>query len=207
MTFQAFVPESVYDRIYSKPMQACGTKTGFPNLSRDIRKEFQLIAADGREDVVKKHCTNIQSCTGISNIHTHHACSVCLVQSSTFTLDCRHGLCSACVAQIGQEPSPWRFQLARCILCRSPNQSPLIMKPPTAGLRILQVDGTRPAAMWQLLRDLRHSTSLNSVPFWEHFDSAIGIDIGTLCHEMNISQAYELNLREYRDLFHNYSFH
>jgi hypothetical protein len=81
------------------------------------------------------------------------------------------------------------------------------MKPPTAGLRILQVDGTRPAAMWQLLRDLRHSTSLNSVPFWEHFDSAIGIDIGTLCHEMNISQAYELNLREYRDLFHNYSFH
>lgn len=159
-------------------MQACGIRTGFLNLSRDIRKQFQLVAADATKDIVRKHCNNIQSCTGISNIYIHHACSVCLVQNPTFTLDCRHGLCSACVAQIGQESSPWRFQLASCILCRSQNLSPLIMRPPTAGLRILQVDGTRPTAMWQLLRDLRHSTSLNSVPFWEHFDSAIGHDIG-----------------------------
>ncbi|KAL7917354.1 hypothetical protein ACQKWADRAFT_325915 [Trichoderma austrokoningii] len=86
----AFVPGRVYDRVYSKPMQACGIKTGLPNLSCEIRKEFQLVAADARKDIMKKHCNNIQSCTGISNIYIHHACSLCLVQNPTITLDCTY---------------------------------------------------------------------------------------------------------------------
>lgn len=188
-------------------MQACGIKTGFLNLSHEIKREFQFMAADVRRDFTKKHFNNIQSCTGISNIYTRLACSVCLVQSSTFTLDCRHRLCNACVARIGQESSPWRFQLASCLLCQSQTQSPLIMKPPTAGLRVLQVDGTRPMIMWQLLRELRQSTSLNSVPFWEHFDSALGNDFGTLYYKINTDKTYKLRQREHRDLFYYYSFY
>ncbi|KAF4468234.1 Vitamin B6 biosynthesis [Fusarium albosuccineum] len=63
-------------------------------------------------------------------------------------------------------------------LCQSPNHSTFIVKPPTAGTRMLDLGGTNVKNIRQFLHDLQREIGLHSLALTEHFDSVVGSDAG-----------------------------
>ncbi len=67
----------------------------------------------------------------------------------------------------------------QCPLCDEHNTNNISIRPPTAGIRILNLEGEKDnkLAMWQFLKDLQHCTGL-PLTVREQFDVAFGSDIG-----------------------------
>lgn len=163
-------------------IKGCEQELGILNLSEVVKIRFKRLASNNKGDFMQKHINYIRSSANVSNIYTRRACSICLLHGSVFALDCQHRLCNQCIAQIGQEYEFWRFNIDKCLLCGRQNQSLYIMRPPTAGHRVLEVSGTNCTMIWQFLKQIQRLISLNSMPFWEHFDSATGKELGKAFH-------------------------
>ncbi|KAK5997515.1 hypothetical protein PT974_02878 [Cladobotryum mycophilum] len=148
-----------------------------PNLTQEVEREFKLIATGNTKDSAPRHIQTLQSHKWLSTVYTSVTCSICLIRNPFFTLNCQHRLCNSCVTLHGQEFEPWRFRLPTCPLCRIRNGIVFSVKPPTAGLRVLDISGIDAKHTWQFLKHLQGLISLNSMPFREHFDSVFGTDL------------------------------
>lgn len=70
-------------------------------------------------------------------------CFWCLRQCREHTLPCGHGICDTCTQKYGEpfEGAECEFIISNCISCREPTCLKIKIKPPTAGPRILSIDG------------------------------------------------------------------
>lgn len=78
------------------------------------------------------------------------------------------------------ESDPYLYQLSRCPLCSQASETSVRVKPATAGLRVLSIDGggIRAAIPIQFLCALEKAIGLD-MPIQEHFDLAYGTSSGT----------------------------
>jgi hypothetical protein len=82
----------------------------------------------------------------LAELITLRKCLCCFMFSAEKVLECGHAICNACIRRFGQKSSEGRhsFQILSCILCGflQPRDKALFrLTPPTAGLRVLCLDG------------------------------------------------------------------
>ena len=104
----------------------------FPSVDLDFETSAQL------------HTSNIKSL----DIHwiqlrSHQTCLFCLRRRPEHVLSCEHAICDTCVVVFG---TPLRgkdahFTINACILCQTKGKLLAKLKPPTAGARVLSIDG------------------------------------------------------------------
>lgn len=134
-------------------------------------------------------CRELQEywkCTGLGSETT---CFLCLAHPPEFTIGCGHVLCELCTQIFGSEPtqSPsrpvprWTFEFSDCPLCfqKFEHSTLLSLKPPTAGVRILSIDGggCRAVIPLQFLKQLSNYAGLEC-PIQDYFDLAFGTSSG-----------------------------
>lgn len=102
-------------------------------------------------------------------------------------LICGHLICEKCFTCIGSctETDPYLYKLDDCPFCSQTCKASVRVKPATAGLRVLSIDGggIRATAPFQFLSALEKAVGLD-MPIQEHFDLAYGTSSG------KISQAF-----------------
>ena len=108
----------------------------------------------------------------------HDTCLTCLARRPENFLSCGHSLCDPCTIIHGSAScsEPWNISLRTCPLCNVPNIFNFVLKPYTAGIRGLTLNGgsSREALILQALE-----TELQlPMPIREHFDIANGAGNG-----------------------------
>ncbi len=114
-------------------------------------------------------------------IQSNRTCLGCLARAPENSLPCGHSVCDLCVRIFATEKpqQPWTFSLSQCLLCRRSIQATFRLKPPTAGVRILSVDGggIRGIVSLQWLLELESRLDLSN-SLSDYFDFALGTSSG-----------------------------
>lgn len=193
----------MFEYFYREPTEQCGRRIRRPEFSYDVKVEFIAIATHSRatESAVSDgHLMRVRSDWAIKNTMAVASCSLCILRAPHWTLDCKHRFCRECILSHGTLGVPWRPELLSCPVCRCRNTSPIVVRPPTAGKRTLDLRGTDGENVLHFLRDLRCGIGLSSMAFKEHFDGVVGSDAGALA-TLVVSVADSL---VGRDIFHRY---
>jgi len=136
---------------------------------------------DGKESAMTHKVVLSQFRKAWLKLYSHTTCFSCFARKCENTLSCRHSLCDTCIIIYGlTEPNdPWKFTLPACPLCDIPNLINFKLKPYTAGVRCLSLDGggcrgiIACCFLWHL-----HRTLGLPVPIQDHFDISVGTSSG-----------------------------
>lgn len=114
-------------------------------------------------------------------LHTNVFCAICLLRRPEHVFKCRHSICDFCVRTFGltRITEEHSFTFANCI-CYGKSADLLVrLKPPTAGLRLLSVDGggVKGIVPLEFLNLLQKSLG-SSCRVQDLFDLAIGTSVG-----------------------------
>ena len=112
----------------------------------------------------------------------HQICLACMQTVPEHKLPCGHLICERCFTYLGSSSStdPYLFKLNSCPFCCQSCEANIRVKPATAGLRVLSIDGggIRAAIPIQFLCALEKAVGLD-MPIQEFFDLAYGTSSGT----------------------------
>lgn len=114
---------------------------------------------------------------------TNKTCLGCLPRSPEKVLTCGHALCDVCVQYFGSRCSEARdaYCLDKCMLCGMNNERTfLLVLPPTAGIRILSLDGggVRGIVPLVLMQKLESHLDGFQLPIRDFFDFVCGTSAG-----------------------------
>lgn len=119
----------------------------------------------------------------LSTLTTHRFCLACLQGIPEHKFPCGHIFCEKCCAEMRQhqQKDPYLHRFEKCPLCMQPCDVRVRTKPPTAGMRVLSIDGggIRAVIPIQFLRALDSALGLD-MPIQEHFDFAYGTSLGSM---------------------------
>lgn len=117
----------------------------------------------------------------LSPIKTYRSCLACLQRIPEYKFPCCHMLCEECCIDLGQrtDSDPHLFTFSDCAICKLSCDVRIRMKPATAGIRVLSIDGggVRAVVPIQFLRALEQALGLD-MPVQEHFDLSYGTSSG-----------------------------
>ncbi|KAJ5047776.1 hypothetical protein J3E72DRAFT_204316 [Bipolaris maydis] len=113
----------------------------------------------------------------------YKVCLACMQADPQHKLTCGHVVCEKCFIDMGNSPAtdPYLYTLNCCPFCSQISEVTVRVKPATAGLRVLSIDGggIRAAIPIQFLCALENAIGLD-IPIQEHFDLAYGTSSGGL---------------------------
>jgi hypothetical protein len=136
---------------------------------------------DGKETALTHRQILSQFSEKWLNWYSYQHCFSCFARGPENTLSCRHSLCDTCTIIHGDTEvnDPWKFILPTCPLCSLPNLIEFRLKPYTAGVRCLSLDGGGSQGIISccFLKHL-HTILALPVPIQEHFDIAVGTSSG-----------------------------
>lgn len=172
---------------YAAMLSDVETTVGGCGLTRYIHEEFVRLSLERREgSAARAHLRLLRQHHHLLwNCYSDISCLVCLARSTQTgkALSCGHSLCNTCVVICGSRvvEESWTFRISSCPLCSQQNDDLIRLRPPTAGVRVLELGGSAKDKMllWQFLKDLQRALSL-PLSLREHFDEAVGYEIGTL---------------------------
>lgn len=115
------------------------------------------------------------------SLHQNTFCAICLLRRPEHVMKCRHSVCDFCV-QIFATPrvtEEYTYTFSSCICCGRPADLLVRLKPPSAGLRILSIDGggVRGIVPLEFLNLLQKSLG-SSCRVQDLFDLALGTSVG-----------------------------
>jgi hypothetical protein len=117
----------------------------------------------------------------ISKIKTYRSCLACLQRRPEYKYPCDHMICENCCIELGQRGDCDRdlFTFTNCPFCKLTCSMRIRVKPATAGVRLLSIDGggVRAVIPIQFLRALEQALDLD-IPVQEHFDLSYGTSSG-----------------------------
>ncbi|KAF2439151.1 FabD/lysophospholipase-like protein [Karstenula rhodostoma CBS 690.94] len=122
----------------------------------------------------------------LSELKTFQSCLSCLVSRPEKVFDCGHAICNVCVRRFGQRLSGRHsFYLPHCVLCgrfQSAEKANFDLVPPTAGIRILSIDGggIRGVIPLVYLEHMNKEMEIFGSPVRNHFDYVCGTSAGGL---------------------------
>jgi hypothetical protein len=139
----------------------------------------------GRLTASELHQQNLQSLQiNWSAFRSSRICLVCIRRKPEHCLQCAHACCDVCACIFGTmgQQMEYSYRLTQCILCQSPTELEIRLKPPTAGSRLLVLDGggIRGAFTLQILQALDKHRKL-PYPIYDEFDLALGTSTGMFC--------------------------
>lgn len=165
---------------------------------RTLQQELLRLAsshkqASYRSHSIAKHRQALALEKGFWQQHvSNKTCFQCLFNQPDFTIPCGHSICETCVRGFGHADKSERhvFKFDGCDLCASSDTEPglrvttnwpweIKLKPPTAGVRILAIDGggVRGVIAVTILQLIEKEIGLD-LPLHEFFDLMVGTSIG-----------------------------
>lgn len=134
------------------------------------------------ETAVQAHVNGLKSLdVHWIQLKTHHTCLYCLRRKPEHVLTCGHAICDLCVTIFGNPVASKeaQFVVDCCILCQTKGKLLARLKPPTAGSRILSIDGggvrgVIPLEFLGLLQDILEP----QLPVQDLFEQAFGTSSG-----------------------------
>ncbi|KAJ0333112.1 hypothetical protein KNSL1_013752, partial [Colletotrichum chrysophilum] len=109
-----------------------------------------------------------------ARLRSDSTCYHCLRRRPQFLPECGHGQCMNCVKVFGvaKAADPWLVDVDECILCGRNIGMQVRVKPDTASIRVLCIDGggTRGKYPLKLLKQLEDDIGLPGLPVQQNFD-------------------------------------
>jgi hypothetical protein len=129
-----------------------------------------------------------------SKIRSNTTCLFCLVRRPPeHVLPCGHSMCDQCVQLWGRgQPGPKReYRLDSCLLCQTACTKFVRLNPPTAGIRILSIDGggIRGIVPLETLEILQIALG-PELRIQDFFDLSFGTSVGEYTSPSTICQLY-----------------
>ena len=185
-----FDPTTIFDYLYSsschRALEAVVQTPGLVSLHTRLIKNrlvdyFVEMQTSGK-DAAAIHCTNMkQSNVPWASIFSNQTCLCCIRRRPEPVFLCGHDICDVCVRIHGSPVanSEYTFQLTECCLCDEPGTTKSL-KPPTAGARVLSIDGggIRGVIPLQLLVELQDLIGEDCL-IQDLFDLAFGTSSGS----------------------------
>ena len=116
-------------------------------ICKTIEDQMDLlfIAVDvGFETPVQLHASNIQPHSAVwTHLQSHGTCLFCLRRKPEHRLTCGHTICDMCLVRFGSRivGKECHYEISQCILCVRRGTAIAKIKPDTADVRILSIDG------------------------------------------------------------------
>mgnify|MGYP002717538389 CR=1 FL=1 len=151
-----------------------------------IRQEFESVfdeldAASQPSAASSVHVKRLQKLHGqLASLKSHKSCFCCLMRMPEKVLGCGHALCDVCIKVFGtpSNSEKYSYTVTECVLCGAPHEgSSFRFVPPTAGVRILSLDGGGVRGVIPLTFLARIEEDL-FCPLREHFDFVCGTSAG-----------------------------
>jgi hypothetical protein len=124
----------------------------------------------------------------LSSLKSSKSCFCCLMMMPEKVFNCGHSICDVCIRRFGEAPRTEKhaFMFSQCILCgmdEPPSTYRLI--PPSAGIRILSIDGggIRGVIPLTFLQHLDKELGTLGCPLREFFDYVCGTSAG-MCPDL-----------------------
>ncbi|KAF2812825.1 FabD/lysophospholipase-like protein [Mytilinidion resinicola] len=119
------------------------------------------------------------------DIKTTKSCLFCCLRVPQHMLSCGHAICDTCVRIFGDldQGKEYNYTIAACILCGTtpkPGALKVRIKPPTAGTRVLSIDGGGIRGVVPLECLLLIQKALGTCRLQDFFDISIGTSSGGL---------------------------
>ncbi|KAK4974003.1 hypothetical protein LTR28_010799 [Elasticomyces elasticus] len=173
--------------VYERAVQPLVRKSLLAAIERDFESLFEeLASASGDRAAAALHLHRLQSLhVHLRDLRSHKTCLSCFLRTPEKVFDYGHALCDTCIKTYGKRSNAekYTFAMTACILCGAAHHGPASqMVPPTAGVRMLSLDGGGVRGviplvfldrMEQLLSDLR-------CPLGDFLDFVCGISAGGL---------------------------
>jgi hypothetical protein len=148
-----------------------------------------LQNTQGMIDIAISHKTLLKTFKSTwKDLRSNTICLACMARKPEKSFDCHHSICETCTIIHGQASldEPWIFTFNTCLLCEAPNQTRFFIKPYTAGIRCLSIEGGGVRGMLPLGFLIRLQNYLRLImPVQEHFDISVGTSSG-LSLEANV---------------------
>ena len=131
---------------------------------------------------VELHKINLQNIAiNWATMYSTQLCLYCLFRKPEHILRCGHALCDSCTCRLGFKLShmEYAYCISQCILCQSKGNLTIRLKPPTAGSRLLVLDGggIRGISTLRILHALDQHRKL-PYPIYDEFDLTLGTSTG-----------------------------
>lgn len=146
-------------------------------------ESWKLMRARG-VTAVSLHKTRLESVDLRSRwgaVRSNVFCAVCITRRPEHVFKCRHAICDMCAKQFGvpRMAEEYAYVFSDCICCGAAADLLIRLKPPTAGLRILGMDGggLRGIISLEFFRLLQRSLG-SSCQVQDFFDLALGTSVG-----------------------------
>ncbi|KAF2680658.1 FabD/lysophospholipase-like protein [Lentithecium fluviatile CBS 122367] len=159
------------------------------NIKEELKEMFALFEADPREkSAARQHIERLKSMgPHLADMKSLRSCLSCFALMPDKVLECGHAICNVCVRRFGQH-SPFErhtFRIPACILCgrlQPKEKSTFRLTPPSAGIRILCIDGggVRGVIPLIFLHHLNNELGYLRCPLHEFFDYVGGTSAGGL---------------------------
>lgn len=196
--------DPLIQRNFAKALKQA-VETRFPTLiqehktRRDRNSQLQVFldtrqvyASRQAPDVLSIHAYNLHQLAENfkdRSMRTTRTCLSCLLRTPEKMLDCGHALCDICVRRLGRRVPGCKLStiLSKCPLCGIPHSNiPFRHTPPTAGIRVLCLDGGGIKGIIPLifLQHLQKKLHFLEVPLSEYFDFVCGTSAGKSCSRL-----------------------
>ncbi|RII24876.1 hypothetical protein CUC08_Gglean005691 [Alternaria sp. MG1] len=189
-----FAPDYLFDALYATPCKAAiATYTMF----EDIQHKFISAVLQEFKNVFEIYISNTSSASDIhretlrtnhthmASLKSHRTCFSCFLRMPEKVLTCGHALCDPCIRIFGTRCRSERntFEIIDCILCGVNFMSHKFrFVPPTAGIRMLSIDGggVRGVIPLVFLQQLDRTLAPLGCAIKDHFDFVCGTSAGGL---------------------------
>ena len=139
--------DAIYQPFFLKALGAFfGTPDAIARPSRAVREIVTSMFGFMTEQGIPAHSFHFSSLRKRTVrwdlLKSNRTCLSCIRRTPEHVLSCGHALCDTCVRIFGAHipGSEYRYQVVECILCGLGTMTKTL-KPPTAGARILSIDG------------------------------------------------------------------
>lgn len=137
----------------------------------------------GFETSVQVHISNLKSFPQQwAQFQSHGTCLFCIRRRPEHVVTCEHAICDTCVRRCGESVigKEYHFEVNGCVLCITRGKLVARLKPPTAGARILSIDGggSRGVVPLEFLGLLQEYLG-SGLQLQDFFEQAFGTSSGT----------------------------
>ena len=155
----------------------------YQSLERQLQVLFDDLSAGVFANARELHLHQmVELRPYLSEIRSHKTC-FCLFQTPEKVFSCGHAICDTCVRCLGERCKEEKhiFRFMKCPFCGIKNErSPIGLIPPTAGIRVLSLDGGGMRGIIELIFLHRIEEVLEEIqiPVLDNFDFACGTSAG-----------------------------
>ena len=164
-------------------------KTVFEDVLRESFISDYTMIVRGSVSAIESHRERLAALRpSLRGLKTNRICFCCLMEMPEKVLRCGHAYCDTCVRAFGGRSKSHRhsYCLSDCMICGERDEHSFQLVPPTAGIRILSLDGggVRGIVPLTFLCHIEETLSWLDCSLRDHFDLACGTSSGMLLQQL-----------------------